>query len=103
MYDRFPGCAPWCAGHLDDSVPNQHSTDYDYFGPDAVGVTQVDGHPPVVSLFDYSSPQVNFTPAQARLFAYQLMQAAELAERFAFPLQSAAATRALAESLAATA
>lgn len=101
-FEQLPSCPFFCQGHADPSTYNMHSTDLDYFGEDGpVGVTQTDGAAPVVSLFDLPAPQVDFSPAEARQVAYQMLLTADIAERAALSTPTAAATRALGEALAA--
>lgn len=98
LFGRWSTCPTWCEGHIDDSVPT-HGTSVDYFGPDGVVVNQNDGQPPIVSLINYRTPQVDFTPTRARLLAFQILQAADLAERYATPSVTSEATRLLAQTL----
>lgn len=100
LFSRWATCEPWCEGHIDDSVTT-HGTSVDYFGPDGVVVNQVEGQPPVVSLIEYR-PQTDFTPARARLLAFQILQAADLAERYAMPNAASEVTRMLGQALMAS-
>jgi hypothetical protein len=102
MFIRTTACAdkPWCEGHVDDSVTS-HGTEYDFFGPDGVVVTQGEGRPPMVSLIDFDPAQNDYTPAHARRIAFQILQAADLAERYAQPSATGAVALLLAETIAA--
>lgn len=100
--DRLPTCGFFCEGHTDPSNYAYHTTALDYFGTDGpVGVTQRDGEPPVVSLFEMDNPQADFSPMRARQVAYQMLLAADVAERAAMPTVTESVTRMLAEVLAA--
>jgi len=100
VFARTTECPIFCEGHVDESVTS-HGTEYDFFGPDGVVVTQAQDKPPVVSLIDFNPVQHDFTPAHARRLAYQILQAAELAERYTQPCATAHITRLLAATIAA--
>ena len=101
LFERLATCPGFCEGHVDASVTT-HGTALDYFGTcGPVVVNQREGEMPMVCLVDLPAPSAEFTPAQARIVALQLMQAADLAERYSLPLPTAAITRALAAVLAA--
>lgn len=101
LFERLASCPGFCEGHVDLTVTS-HGTALDYFGTNGpVVVNQREGHTPMVCLVDLATPSAEFTPAQARIVALQLMQAADLAERFSLPLPTADITRALAAALAA--
>ena len=98
VFARIPACAdkPWCEGHVDSTV-TAHGTEYEFFGPDGVVVTQIEGQPPVVSLIDFNPTQNDYTPAHARRLAFQILQAADLAERYTQTSPTSQLTRLLAE------
>ncbi len=104
LFDRCPKNPDWCPGHLGEE-PTQCATEYTRFGPDGISVTQDGDAPPVVDLqtavMDWTVPRLKFSPAQARLFAFQMFQAADLAERYAQPSATSNITRMIAEALAA--
>lgn len=100
-FDRYSSCSFFCAGHADLSTAHIHTTDLDHFGKNGpVIVTQTDGEAPKVALVDLPSPQANFTPAEARVVAFQLLMAADVADRAAQPTVASEVTRMLAEALA---
>jgi len=102
MFERLPSCPFFCEGHVDPSVYRFHTTTLDYFGTDGpVAVTQTDGSAVAVSLVDVETPQADFTPNEARILTYQLLLAADIAERAAVPTTTADLARRLAESLTA--
>lgn len=103
MFERLPNCPFFCEGHVDPSVYRFHSTALDYFGTDGpVAVTQLGGGVPAVSLVDLDHPQADFTVTEARLLAYQLLLAADIAERAATPSVTETVTQMLAAALAGT-
>lgn len=101
LFERLDTCLPFCEGHADPSTWHIHGTALDYFGTDGpVTVNQIDGQPPMVCLVDVSTPSHEMTPAEARIVALQLLQAADLAERYTLPLPTADISKALAALLA---
>lgn len=98
-FDRYDGCFPECEGHADPSTKHYHSTRWEYFGEMGVTVTKTDGESPQVSLVDLPHPQASYSPAYARVLAYQILLAADMAERLAQPSPTAEITRLLAEAL----
>jgi len=102
MFERLPSCPFFCEGHVDPSVYRFHTTTLDYFGTDGpVAVTQTDDSAVAVSLGDVETPQADFTPNEARILAYQLLLAADIAERAAMPTTAAGIAQQLAEALSA--
>jgi hypothetical protein len=102
IFDRLSTCPPFCEGHADPTSYSQHGTALEFFGTDGpVIVSQCDGEPPTVRLIELESPSHDFTPQQARLVALQMLQAADLAERYAEPSLTADTIRRLAELVAA--
>jgi hypothetical protein len=102
-FDRYSTCFADCEGHADPSTKTFHSTKWEFFGEMGVTVSQTDGQKPEVSLVDLPHPQASYSPTEARLLAYQIMLAADMAERLAQPSITAEITRLLAEALAAAA
>lgn len=101
MFERLPHCPFFCNGHVDESSTHTHTTDLDYFAENGpVTVTQVDGAPPVVSLVELPSPQADFSPMRARQVAYQMLLAADIADRAASATETSTITRLLGEALA---
>lgn len=91
-----------CEGHADASARDIHGTSWDYFGQMGVVVTKVGDRPPVVSLIDMDPAQNDYSPAEARLLALQILVAADMAERYAQPSPTEAVVRQLAETLLAS-
>jgi len=79
LFGHSASCAHWCQGHIDETAAD-HTTDLDYFGSDGVALTQPPGQPAVVSLIGFRPAQHDFTPERARLLAFQLQRAADLAD-----------------------
>ncbi len=100
---RTPACPIWCSLHCDPSTEEIHTTDVGGVLGDNVIVTQTNGHAPLVALIEIEAPQHDMTPMQARALAYQLLMAADFAERAAHPTVTEQITRALAGLLAPTA
>lgn len=96
-FDKLSTCPPFCEGHADPGGHSEHFTALDYFGTDGpVVVNQQDGQPATVRLVDLPSPACDFTPQEARVIAFQMLQAADLAERYALPSLTADIVRQLA-------
>ena len=101
LFPQLPNCPSWCEGHADESTPTHHGTELDYFGTDGpVVVTQVDGHEPVVALVDLERPAAEFTPNEARMLAYQILTAADFAERAGREDMTSIVAKAVAAALA---
>lgn len=101
LFERLDTCPAFCEGHADCSV-TQHGTPLDFFGTDGpVVVNQRDGEQPMVCLVDVDTPYHELTPPQARIVALQLLQAADLAERYSQSLPATDIARQLAVLLAA--
>ncbi|HZP54988.1 hypothetical protein [Actinocrinis sp.] len=98
-FERYDTCFPACEGHADPSTVHFHSTPWDFFGELGVTVSQTDGEAPQVSLVDMPHPVASYSPAYARVLAYQILLAADMAERLAQPSPTAEVTRLLAEAL----
>lgn len=80
----------YCAGHSDASSLRAHSTAWEYFGRFGVAATQNGENPSVVSLVEIEHPQADYTVDEARQFALQILQAADVAERANLPLSPVA-------------
>lgn len=91
-----------CEGHADSSSRHLHGTAWDHFGEMGVVLTKIGDKPPVVSLIDMDPAQNDYTPAEARMLALQILLAADLAERFAQPSPAEPVIRQLALALATT-
>ncbi len=91
----------YCAGHSDESSLTAHATPWEYFGRLGVAVTQNGESPSMVSLVDIDTPQADYTVAEARQLALQILQAADLAERANVPLPGERVTERLAGLLGA--
>jgi hypothetical protein len=92
--DLLSTCAQWCQGHSDPTTYHIHTTDLHRFGKDGpVTVTQTDGEPAKVALVDLPHPQAEFTPAEARRVADQLVRAADLVEFVSMIAAALATTR----------
>lgn len=102
-FARYASCFAGCGGHADPSTRHSHSTPWEYFGEFGVTVTQFDGQPAQVTHIDQPSPEVKYTPDEARLLAYQFLLAADFAERLNTPTTTADIAQRLGEKLAATA
>lgn len=101
LFERLATCPGFCEGHCDPSTYHVHGTALEHFGTDGpVTVSQRDGEAPMVCLVDLDAPSHEMTPQQARIVALQLMQAADLAERYSLPLPTADISQALAALLA---
>lgn len=107
-HSHFPHYAeclafPPCEGHAGPSTRQFHGTTWDYFGEMGVVVTKTGARPPVVSLVDMEPTQNDYTPAEARMLALQILLAADLAERFAQPSPTSRLTLLLAKAIDAAA
>lgn len=98
-FERYATCFPGCEGHSDSSTAHEHSTPWEYFGEFGVTVTQTDGEAPQISLVDMPHPVASYSPAHARVLAYQILLAADMAERLAQPSPTEHVARLLAEAL----
>jgi hypothetical protein len=102
-FTRYASCFAGCGAHADPSTRHSHSTPWEFFGQFGVTVTQFDGQPAQVSHVDQPSPEVKYTPDEARLIAYQFLLAADFAERLNLPTATAEIALRLGEKLAAAA
>ncbi len=100
-FTRYPTCFAGCGGHADPSTRHFHSTPWEYFGELGVTVTKFDGQPAQVTHIDQPSPEVKYTPDEARLLAYQFLLAADFAERLNTPTITAEIAQRLGEKLSA--
>lgn len=98
-FERYETCFAACEGHADPSTAHEHTTAWEYFGTLGVTVTRTDGELPEVSLVDLPHPVASYSPAHARVLAYQILLAADMAERLAQPSPTEQVTRLLAEAL----
>jgi hypothetical protein len=92
-FDLFDWCPAWCAGHVDDTMPDTHHTGWFRFGPDGVVVEQIDGQAAWVSVADVDR-DAHRTEEQAALLEFQIV----MAERFAARQPIRAARRELASA-----
>jgi len=96
-----PTCGEfYCVGHADETTTDTHCTPWEYFGEFGVAVTREGERPAMVSLVEIAHPQADYTVAEARQLALQILQAADVAERANLPLSPVAGfTSLLAEAL----
>ena len=98
-FARYATCFPGCEGHCDPSTRQHHSTAWEFFGQFGVTVSQTDGQAPAVSLVDLPHPKADYSPNEARLLAYQILLAADMAERLSAPTVTSRFTQLLGEAL----